>query len=142
VFVTICTHNRQHLFGTVLEGEMHRSPAGQYVHNTWLAIPQRFPAIACDALVVMPEHLHAILFAGQGEATEATRATVGDVVRSFKSTVLAAWRKGIETEGWPPYDGRLWQPYFHDRIVRNDRHLEQARAYIEGNPGRWQEKST
>jgi hypothetical protein len=43
----------------------------------------------------------------------------------------------VREQGWPPYDGRLWQRGFYDRIVRNDYDLEKFRRYIEANPARW-----
>jgi hypothetical protein len=57
----------------------------------------------------------------------------------FKSVTTKDYRRGVETEGWEPFRGRLWQRGYHDHIVRDDRDLERIRGYIEGNPGRWAE---
>ena len=62
VHVTICTEHRQHLLGIVRDGEMTCSAAGVAAIETWDAIPARFPTVMVDGSVVMPDHLHGILF--------------------------------------------------------------------------------
>jgi REP element-mobilizing transposase RayT len=54
-FVTIVTHDRRHLFGDVVNGEMCLSVAGSLVLDTWNRLPQRFPRVELDAFVVMPK---------------------------------------------------------------------------------------
>ena len=61
-FVTICVQDRLCLFGAVVDGVMHRNEVGQMIQTAWLALPERFSAIALDAFVVMPNHFHAIVF--------------------------------------------------------------------------------
>jgi REP element-mobilizing transposase RayT len=53
-FVTICTHERRLLFedpllATILEEE-------------WQHLPQRFATVGLDAFVVMPNHLHFVIW--------------------------------------------------------------------------------
>ncbi|GAB4520907.1 MAG: transposase [Anaerolineae bacterium] len=60
-FVTICTHQRAHLFGQVVEGVMVLSDVGQVVQTCWDDIPGHFPMVELDAFVVMPNHLHGII---------------------------------------------------------------------------------
>lgn len=140
VFVTIDTAARQRLFGAVVDVHLVHSPAGSMVQAYWLAIPERFPTVALDAFVVMPDHVHGIALVGIDPDPDAEKATLGEVVRWFKTIVYSAYGRGVREEGWPPYDGQLWHRDYHDRIVRNDAELDAIRAYIEGNPGRWWER--
>jgi len=140
VFVTIETAARQRLFGTVVEGRMLHSPAGTMAISRWQTIQDRFPAVETDTFVVMPDHVHGIVFLGTDADEAALRTTVGDVVRWFKTSVYAAYGTRVREEGWPPYDGQLWHRDYYDRIVRNGAELAAIRAYIEGNPGRWWER--
>lgn len=55
-FVTIVTQNRASLFGEVVGAEMRLNEAGRKIAEVWKALPERFPAIALDAFVVMPNH--------------------------------------------------------------------------------------
>jgi len=60
-FVTVCTHARACLFGEVHDSNVHLSLSGEIVRATWNELPRHFPDVEVDALVVMPNHLHAIL---------------------------------------------------------------------------------
>jgi REP element-mobilizing transposase RayT len=61
-FVTICTYNRVHVVGDVIETEMELNTLGCVAESCWLAIPQHFPNVSLDEFVVMPNHIHGIIF--------------------------------------------------------------------------------
>ena len=60
-FITICTQNREHYFGEILEGEMQLNNIGKLAEQNWLAIPQYFSFVELGNFVVMPNHTHGIL---------------------------------------------------------------------------------
>ena len=62
---------------------------------------------------------------------------MSDVVERFKSLTTKRYGDGVRTQGWPPYDGHLWQRGFYDRIVRNQYDLGKFRRHIDANPARW-----
>jgi len=140
VFVTIDAAARQRLFGAVVGGHLVHSPAGSTAQAYWRAIPERFPSVALDAFVVMPDHVHGIVMCGVDPEPGVGSVTVGEVVRWFKTSVYAAYGGGVKTQGWPPYAGQLWHRDYHDRIIRTDAEFAAIRAYIEGNPGKWWER--
>jgi REP element-mobilizing transposase RayT len=140
VFVTLCVEGRQPVFGAVVDGEVVHSPAGRHAIARWQAIPERFPAVAIDAFVVMPDHVHGIVMTGADPDRVDPKATVGAIVRWYKAVLLADYRVGVRDEGWPPYHGTLWQRRFHDHIIRSEREFATYQRYIEGNPGRWWER--
>lgn len=106
----------------------------------WQAISERFPDVGIDAFVVMPDHIHGIVLCGIDPDTDAPNATVGNVVRWFKASVVEAYRSGVLHHNWEPYDRHLWQRAYRDRIIRTDEECSAIRTYIEGNPGRWWER--
>ena len=68
-FLTLCTHQRQCLFGEIVDGVMHLNEWGKIVERDWLAIPNHNSHIELDEFVVMPNHFHGILIIGcTGEA--------------------------------------------------------------------------
>jgi putative transposase len=80
--VTICTQHRPHLFGHITDGIMRPNAAGQMVQQTWDEIPDAYPGVDIDAFVVMPNHIHGIVFLVPREsdlypshATDLVRAT-------------------------------------------------------------------
>lgn len=60
-FVTICLQNRACLLGNIVAGQMHLNDAGHMVQKNWIDLPQRFPHIALDEFVIMPNHFHGIV---------------------------------------------------------------------------------
>ena len=60
-FVTICTKNRQHLFGEIMNNVMHLNDAGKMVLNCWLEIPGHYSNVKLHEFIIMPNHIHGIL---------------------------------------------------------------------------------
>ncbi len=60
-FITICTQNRRHLFGKVVNGEMQLNELGKLAEKYWLEIPNHFSFIELGNFVIMPNHTHGIL---------------------------------------------------------------------------------
>lgn len=141
-FVTICTKNRVHYFGNIAVVEPDNCPAlrvsiiGQTAIDFLMQIPDHYPFVQLDAFVVMPDHIHAILFLnrpenyqGQPNTFGPQRQNLGAIVRAFKSSVKRfANQNNLEFE---------WQSRYHDRIIRDQRALDAIRRYIKNNPGKW-----
>jgi REP element-mobilizing transposase RayT len=84
-------------------------------------VPDHFPAVGLDAFVVMPNHVHGIVWLpGAGHAPP-----LPVVIGSFKSAVS-------RLAGEP-----LWQRSFYDRVIRSDSELRALRQYVTDNPVRW-----
>ena len=47
-FVTICTQNRECVFGEVLQGQMILNGPGQMVELVWHQLPQYYPGVEVD----------------------------------------------------------------------------------------------
>ena len=60
-FVTICTENRQCLFGNIVKGEMVLNSWGRIVEKYCLITENHFQNIKFDIFVTMPNHFHAII---------------------------------------------------------------------------------
>ncbi|MGQ9928667.1 MAG: transposase, partial [Chloroflexaceae bacterium] len=68
-FVTICTQNRECLFGEVVNGEMRLNTYGAAVLGAWQDLPNHYPNVTLDAFVVMPNHVHGIIVLTTDDAT-------------------------------------------------------------------------
>ena len=66
-FVTICTQNREHYFGEVVDGKMKLSILGQVANDEWYKTPHlRLDMnLELGAFVVMPNHIHGIIIIGK-----------------------------------------------------------------------------
>jgi REP element-mobilizing transposase RayT len=60
-FVTICTHDREVLFGWVDTGAMRMNEFGWIVWEEWERSAQVRPGMELIAHVVMPNHMHAVI---------------------------------------------------------------------------------
>jgi putative transposase len=60
-FITICTHQREQIFGAIVDGRMRLNEFGQIVANHWEWLTIQYPYVELDEWVVMPNHLHGIL---------------------------------------------------------------------------------
>ncbi len=60
-FVTICTQNRECLFGEIQERDMVLNDAGEMVKNAWNNLSNKCPGIAIDECIIMPNHVHGII---------------------------------------------------------------------------------
>ncbi|MBL8091739.1 MAG: hypothetical protein JNJ43_15490 [Anaerolineales bacterium] len=61
-FVTIVVHGRECLFGEIVNGEMILNEYGKIVQKWWDEIPIHFPNVELGAFIIMPNHIHAIIF--------------------------------------------------------------------------------
>jgi REP element-mobilizing transposase RayT len=60
-FITVCTQNREYLFGEISLDSMQLNAPGTMVVEVWDRLPERFPFVELDARILMPNHLHAIV---------------------------------------------------------------------------------
>ena len=60
-FITVCTYERQCLFGEIIDGEMFPNEIGKIVEQTWLETPQVRESLELDDFVVMPNRFHGIV---------------------------------------------------------------------------------
>ena len=120
-FVTICAYGRQTIFETPALREL--------LQEHWLALPERFPTVRLDEFVIMPDHLHFILWL---EGQQSTNPRLSEVIGAYKSLVAVAWIKHVENNELN-CSARVWQKGYYERVVRQDE-LDQTRYYIRTNP--------
>lgn len=139
-YVTLCTENRLPLFGEVINSEVALNEIGDMIVEEWNSLPERFPGVELDAMIVMPDHLHGVIVLGADPAVPRL-PKLSDVIRYFKGRSTHRYLANIRAKNWPALERRLWQQRFYDRIVRNAADQDQIRDYIEGNPARWEERA-
>ncbi len=105
-FVTLRTEDHEPIFEvpelrTILE-------------KTWKALPSRFPGVTLDEFVIMPDHVHFIIWLN-GIVENAP--TLGAVVGAYKSLTTVVWLRHIETAKLE-YTGRFWQRNYYEHCIR------------------------
>lgn len=138
-FVTICSHQRQHIFGHIKDSVMILSEAGKIAEARWLALPQHHADMELDAFVLMPNHVHGIVIIhGEAPAPPMTNhlrpKSLGTIIGSYKSSVTRHIRDTLSE-----FENEIiWQERYHDHIIRNENELNIIRQYVYSNPARWQ----
>lgn len=61
-YVTLNVKYRTPIFGTLRDGVMHLSPIGQIVQDEWLRTPDIRPEVMLDEFIIMPDHMHMIIW--------------------------------------------------------------------------------
>ena len=68
-FITICTRNRAHSFGEIVDDEMQLTELGKIAETEWLKTIDMRPDMNLEMgeFIVMPNHFHAIIIIGDNE---------------------------------------------------------------------------
>jgi putative transposase len=135
-FITICTFRRELLF----EQRQHLEVA----RLQWDRSAVQRADVELDAFVVMPNHVHGVIWLRPGNAAEAQHAaplhpdqrvasrSLGAFVRAYKSAVTREINLIRNTPAAP-----LWQRNYYEHVVRSEHDLTHIRQYIKDNPRRW-----
>lgn len=138
-FVTICSQNRDCIFGNIVNNAMVLNQYGEIVINIFESLPNHHN-VDLDIYQIMPNHIHFILIIPYCRGIARNAPTFGNitsgslpcVIRSFKSETTKQIRKLINK---PQFI--VWQRSFYDHIIRNEYSLFKIRQYIKDNPTNW-----
>jgi len=129
-FITICTEKKQRYFGEIKDNfvgidlenpssYLNVSPVTPITLKYWKEIPSHYNFVQVDSLVIMPDHIHGILYFDKPFKTEwkpnafgPQRKNLPDIVRAFKGAVTK-WANEVN------YPFR-WQRSYYDRVIRNE----------------------
>ncbi|HKY56308.1 MAG TPA: transposase [Anaerolineales bacterium] len=164
-YVTVVTQGRECLFGEIIDGAMHLNEYGEIVQKWWNEIPNHFPNVELGAFIIMPNHVHGIIFIttersrGEvvsprenpnnnildadvdgtnnqgGETPPLRKPTLGQIVAYFKYQSTKEMNR-IETE---KVITKFWQRNYYEHIIRDEKDLQNKTDYIEANPSLWDE---
>ena len=135
--ITVCAQDRICRFGQVINDVMELNEPGRMAADRWTDLGTTYPDVSVEHYVVMPNHVHAIVSIGFDSPDADERTSLPDVLHWYKSTTTNLYIKGVKTQGWPRFHGRLWQKGFHDHIIRNEREFDRLWSYIDANPANW-----
>jgi len=153
-FITICTQNRLHLFGEIVDDVMVLNVAGEMLDHWYMELKNKFKHIKNHEMVVMPNHIHFIVEIAYGKndgyATVGAdlrvcphdgnnKVVVGDIVQWFKTMTTNQYIKMVKNGTCPPFDKRIWQRNYYEHIIRDDVDYERISTYIINNPLTWED---
>jgi REP element-mobilizing transposase RayT len=167
-YVTIVTWRRDFLFGEIVNQEMMLSQYGEIVQKWWQEIPVHFSNVETGAFVIMPNHVHGIIY-----IFEERRGTVPVPEDDGENSIsqnddMSGENLGGETPPLRGFDGiptlgqivayfkyqstkemnkadntgtvtKFWQRNYYEHIIRDETDLQNKTDYIESNPRLWDE---
>lgn len=130
-FITICTYNRQKLFGRVKDNKFiyYSNELKTLFENTYESIENKYDGIKFNIHCTMPDHVHFIVL-----NETAGKVNLGEIIKHFKVLILKGYQELVYKGMVQKYNGRLWQKDFYDHIIRNEREFNDCCEYIINNP--------
>ena len=140
-FVTICTHNGNHIFGN---GE-NLSECGIIVDEEIKNIPTHYVGIKIDNYVVMPNHVHILLTIGCDALPNNEETILTEVLGENKhpklDKIIGLFKAGVSRKIHQIVpDLKIWQKSYYDHIIKNEKYYNETWDYIVANPVRWKIK--
>lgn len=166
-FVTICTKEKIHYFGEIVDGEMRLKELGKYASECMENVSLHFPDAEIPLFVVMPNHIHSIVYIDRyrefiSHSRNATHnrdaahsrdaachvSTINDCPKNKKmqeianqcgrlSVVVGGIKSAITKFANQHQIPFAWQTRFHDRIIRDQNECNAIADYIENNAMNW-----
>ena len=131
-FLTICVKDKKQLLSKIVgddEGIVPQNNLSEiglicdrYINN----INIKYENVTVDKYVIMPNHIHLIVFLhGTMRASSPTK-NIETIIRSFKTMVTKEIGNSI------------WQRSYHDHIIRGEKDYRKIWEYIDTNPIKWE----
>jgi putative transposase len=134
-FITMCTESRKPYF--------EKFPELQKILQTqWSELEAMFPEIKLDEFVVMPNHIHGIIFIAWPNPVrvihelplhQRRKMLLFKIIGYLKMNTAKQINHILDRTGQP-----FWQRNYYEHIIRNEKELNRIRAYIQNNPLQWE----
>lgn len=145
-FLTICTYQNHQLFGKIENDIMLLKKFGQLVRDEWEKSTIIRAEIELGEYVIMPNHMHAIVFINKTNCTGVRPnapndqntfsglkpKTIGSLIAGFKSSVTKKINLLRNSPGKP-----IWHRNYWEHIIRDDESFDKIVDYINTNPINW-----
>jgi len=149
-YITVCAKNRECLFGEICNGGRGakycaHTDGGKIAEQCWREIPEHYPFIVLDKFIIMPNHIHGMLFIQNNDNPVGVQnfeplpinrfqkiipGSIGAIIRGYKIGVTKWFRANTNIFA-------VWQRNYYEHIIRDEDNLNRVREYIINNPYNW-----
>jgi REP element-mobilizing transposase RayT len=164
-FVTICTKDRECLFGEIVNGTMNLSGIGIIADVMWYEIKNHAKNIELGEFVVMPNHVHGIIIlngneeknatggGGNGNDSDGTHVETTHALslqsktmgqqrfqnqgKNTLSSIVGGYKSAVTKHAHRLNFDFAWQSRFHEHIIRDEKSFQTISHYIINNPSNW-----
>ena len=154
-FITICTKNRECVFGEINNGISVLNKQGKIAEKFWLKMPHTYQGIRIPTFVVMPNHVHSVI-----HIVKNPNSTVGAIHelplwlrnmsqeefrknrrQMYLSKIIGWYKMNVSRDINKSLDRSeesCWQRNYYEHIIRNQGSLNRITEYININPQLWE----
>jgi REP element-mobilizing transposase RayT len=149
-FITINSKYAKHYFGKIINKKMELNEIGKIAEKYWWEIPNHFKNVKLDEFIIMPNHIHGIISICRDDGNASSlnqlviqkgdkavpclcdkKVSISSIIGSYKSICTR------EINKFYPEIYFKWHSRFYDRIIRNEKELNNVRNYIIKNPSKY-----
>ena len=153
-FITMCTYDRQKLFGeikfdengkVISSEETEKYPTGhtvgadsisaRMVTEVYYELINKYDGYGSLGFVVMPDHVHFVVSITRADM-ESAPTEIPKFVQEFKRYTTIKYIGLVKQNILPPFHLHVWQRDYIDRVIRSRDELYEVRKYIKQNPVR------
>lgn len=101
--------------------------SGEIIRKCWLKIPQYFPHVVIDEYIIMPNHIHGIIFImenvgaqnfvplqmKQNKFQNIIPHSIGSILHGFKIGATKWFRQNTDKK-------TNWQRNYHEHVIQNE----------------------
>jgi REP element-mobilizing transposase RayT len=145
-FITICVKERLPVLGTVIEDDIHLSPAGLIVSKWIEHLREKYPFLVVNHFIIMPDHVHLIIEiinevnpvdefdenGGEAYRIKRRKMLLSKVIGYLKMNSAKEINALNNTS-----NASFWQANYYERIIRDIKEYHNVVEYIKNNPLNW-----
>ena len=134
-YLTVCVKDRRPVLS-----QIYKSPTGEAmvrllsrglsVERTILRIPKAYPDVTLYSYIIMPDHVHLVLGIGCNDSAQ-------EALTQKSATNISTIMKSLKRITNHEIGEDLWQPRYHDHVIRSEQDLITKIQYVETNPLRY-----
>ncbi|MEK7633673.1 MAG: transposase [Patescibacteria group bacterium] len=162
-FVTICTQNKENLFGDIVNNKMVFNQNGLLINEYWNQLINKFP-IELDEFKIIPNHIHGIIIIRQMNVVGVSFMKPNqfkpesimisktnhhmELLNNKKGLINQTPTLGLIIRYFKAkcayefhkngFNNKLWQRNYYEHVIRNKQELNRIRQYIRDNPINWE----
>ena len=140
-FITRATQDRVKLFGEITDGMVRLNRLGEIIRSTWLRLSKFFP-LGFDEWVIMPNHMHAIIWlldSRKGEASAVAsngdpKSISADASPQHRPIGTRASSLGAIIQNFKSISGRNIHKYFKEARTGEALTLYRVKNALDASP--------
>lgn len=151
-YITVCTHNKQNLFGEIENNMIKLNHVGKIVAFTLNDLPNH-NNINLHQYIIMPNHIHAIIEIPNRRERSVTvlqiesatikesrnfHGGIPEIIRQFKTFSSKRINSISDIQNNIRSQQKIWQKSYYEHIIRNQEEYIRITKYIIENPVKWQ----